>query len=71
MNESVVKLKKTPGRYRVTNEYMIEKGLAVLVEVDEQGRVWGLDTSTGERTHYLADDGWVTPITFDRLEEVQ
>lgn len=57
MNDAVHKMKKTPGRYFVTNQDALAIGMYIPVEVDADGKVWQLNPED-ERDGELDDGGW-------------
>ena len=57
MNDAVVEMKKTAGKYYITNDFGRELKLYMAVEVDTDGKVYQL-TPGGMRDGELNDEGW-------------
>lgn len=57
MNEAVREMKKTPGKYYITNNFGRALRFYMAVEVDGDGKVYQLNPA-GDRNGELNDDGW-------------
>lgn len=58
----------SPGLYEVANDFMRERGLSVLVQVDPDGRAHQINDE-GMRDGVLSRDGWTPDATALRIFE--